>query len=76
MTWICLEFTDYEHRIRRYRPCWADEAVQASGLRKDTEADFKCSNLQSGGSSWEDTAGEKDDVRPLLWKVWIKYLNT
>lgn len=43
-----------ELRIRRYLPCCAEEAVQTSGLRKVTEADFKKSSLQSGGSNWKN----------------------
>lgn len=41
-------------RIRRYRPCCADEAVHTSWLRKLTEADFKNNNLESGGSNCEN----------------------
>lgn len=41
-------------RIRRYRPCCADEAVHTSWLRKLTEANFKNNNRESGGSNCEN----------------------
>lgn len=41
----------FEFRIRRYLPCCAEELVQTSGLRKVTDADFKKSIRQSGGSN-------------------------
>lgn len=40
-----------EFRIRRYLPCCAEEVVQTSGLRNVTDADFKKSSRQSGGSN-------------------------
>lgn len=50
-----FEIVLYKFRIRRYLPCCADEAVHTSWLRKLTEADRKNNNLQSGGSSCENT---------------------
>lgn len=50
-----FESVRYKFRIRRYLPCCADEAVHTSWLRKLTEADLKNNNLESGGSSCENT---------------------
>lgn len=63
-----FEMTHCELRIRRYLPCCDDEAVHTSGLRNVREADFKWSNLQSGGSNCGNTKTDKD-----WWKIcWLK----
>lgn len=63
-----FEMTHCELRIRRYRPCCDDEAVHTSGLRNVREADFKWSNLQSGGSNFGNIKTDND-----WWKIcWLK----
>lgn len=63
-----FEMTHCELRIRRYLPCCDDEAVHTSGLRNVREADFKWSNLQSGGSNFGNIKTDND-----WWKIcWLK----
>lgn len=71
MFWI----TGCGFRIRRYLPCCADEAIQTSGLRKVTEADFKKSNLQSGGSNCGST--KINTIKKTgIYKIIIKIIRS